>query len=88
MMSTFLDKLRLKEQADEDLYFAKIDRELIADLHRKSLEKVADADSKKARKLAGAYAKDLHKLADKHLKDHEALSKSYMKLLKKILKKE
>lgn len=32
-MSDFPDKLRLKEQADEDQYFARRDRELIAALH-------------------------------------------------------
>jgi hypothetical protein len=32
-MSNFVDKLRLKEQADEDQYFARRDRELIARLH-------------------------------------------------------
>jgi len=32
-MSDFVDKLRLKEQADEDQYFARRDRELIAALH-------------------------------------------------------
>jgi hypothetical protein len=28
-MSGFIDKLKLKEQADEDLYFARRDRELL-----------------------------------------------------------
>ena len=31
-MSNFPDRLRLKEQAEEDLYFARRDRELIAAL--------------------------------------------------------
>jgi hypothetical protein len=35
-MSNFIDKLRLKERAEEDIYFAKRDRELIAALHRTS----------------------------------------------------
>lgn len=33
-MSKFVEKLRLKERAEEDLYFAKRDAELIAALHR------------------------------------------------------
>ncbi len=40
-MSDFVDKLRLKEQADEDQYFARRDRELIAAL-RKRRERPAD----------------------------------------------
>jgi hypothetical protein len=41
-MSDFVDKLRLKESAEEDLYFARQDRELIEVLHRERLAK-ADA---------------------------------------------
>ena len=33
-MTNFPDKLRLKERAEEDIYFARRDRELIAALHR------------------------------------------------------
>ena len=33
-MTTFVDKLRLAERAEEDIYFARIDRELIAALHQ------------------------------------------------------
>jgi hypothetical protein len=33
-MTNLVEKLRLAEQAAEDIYFAKIDRELIAELHR------------------------------------------------------
>ncbi len=32
-MSDFNDKLRLKEKAEEDMYFARRDRELIRQLH-------------------------------------------------------
>ncbi|MEA3275667.1 MAG: putative molybdenum carrier protein [Pseudomonadota bacterium] len=34
-MSDFSDKLKLKEQAEEDIYFARRDRELIEALHRR-----------------------------------------------------
>jgi len=40
-LSDFSEKLRLKEKAEEDLYFARRDRELIAALHRRS--RVLDA---------------------------------------------
>ena len=34
-MSDFVEKLRLAEKAAEDIYFAKVNRELIEDLHRR-----------------------------------------------------
>jgi len=34
-VSDFVEKLRLKEMADENLYFARRDRELIADMHQR-----------------------------------------------------
>ena len=34
-MTTFVDKLKLAERAEEDIYFARIDRKLIAALHRR-----------------------------------------------------
>lgn len=43
-MTTFVDKLRLAERAEEDIYFARIDRELIAALHQQR-ESLADGVS-------------------------------------------
>jgi len=40
-MPDFIDKLRLKEQADEDQYFARRDRELIDALHARRGQRVA-----------------------------------------------
>ena len=40
-MSNFVDKIHLKELAEEDLYFAKHDRELIRALQKKQLGKLA-----------------------------------------------
>ena len=34
-MSDFVEQLRLAEKAAEDIYFAKVDRELIESLHRR-----------------------------------------------------
>jgi hypothetical protein len=34
-MSDFVEKLRLAEKAAEDIYFAKVDRELIESLHKR-----------------------------------------------------
>ena len=34
-MGDFIDKLRLAEKAAEDIYFAKVNRELIESLHKR-----------------------------------------------------
>ncbi len=48
-MTDFVETMRLAEKAQEDIYFAKINRELIAELHRKAeAEKVAAAAAGKA----------------------------------------
>jgi len=36
-MTNLVDQLRLAERAKEDIYFAKLDRELIEALHQKAL---------------------------------------------------
>ena len=45
-MTNFVDQLRLAEQAKEDIYFARIDRELIDALHQRRLFEDADAAEK------------------------------------------
>ena len=45
-MSDFVEQLRLAEKAAEDIYFAKIDRELIEALHKRmQAEKNSDQPS-------------------------------------------
>ena len=53
-MSDFIDKLKLAEQAAEDIYFAKVNRELIEALHRKqaNADKTAGAKTPAARRQA------------------------------------
>lgn len=44
-MTNFVDQLRLAERAKEDIYFARIDRELIDALHEhERLNRLAPAD--------------------------------------------
>ena len=48
-MSDFVDKLKLAEKAAEDIYFAKVNRELIDALHeRMQAENDADQDKQAA----------------------------------------
>ena len=48
-MPDFPDKLRLKEQAEEDIYFAKRDKERIKALRKKRLAEQPDDDDKDAK---------------------------------------
>ncbi len=50
-MTDFVETMRLAEKAQEDIYFAKINRELIAELHRKAeAEKLAVAAAEQSAK--------------------------------------
>jgi hypothetical protein len=51
-MSNFPEKLRLKALAEEDIYFAKRDRELIKALHERKLAKHLKLEEKKKKKKA------------------------------------
>jgi len=49
-VADFVETMRLAEKAQEDIYFAKINRELIAELHRLAeAEQAAAAAEKSAR---------------------------------------
>ncbi len=45
-MNSFAAKLRLKEMAEEDIYFARLDQELIAALRQKKREQEAVLSAK------------------------------------------
>jgi len=45
-MNSFAAKLRLKGMAEEDIYFAKLDQELIAALRQKKRQQESDETSK------------------------------------------
>jgi hypothetical protein len=85
-MTDFPEKLRLKALAEEDIYFAKRDRELIKALHERKLAKHlklgAKNKKKKAQaledKYAAATAANGHKL--------RKLGKCYRSLINKALK--
>ncbi|MCG6860393.1 MAG: hypothetical protein LJE70_03795 [Chromatiaceae bacterium] len=55
-MSDIVSKLRLKEMAEEDIYFAKQDIELIEALHKKKLVRLAKCNGGEKRR-----AKDFEK---------------------------
>jgi hypothetical protein len=79
MSRDFPETMRLKEQADEDIYFAKLDRELIERMHREALERFESLGHGEAERLAGEYREELERLARNHRSDHERLHGRYWK---------
>jgi len=61
-MTGFPEKLRLKEMAEEDIYFAKRDRELIEALRQKRLKEHVRCPSEDNRDRAKAYEKKFRKI--------------------------
>ena len=84
-MADFIDKLSLKGMAEEDIYFAKRDRELIEALHKKQLRKVVQCDNDSAKKLSKAYEKRFEKIADKHKRKPKRLARACKNLVDEIL---
>jgi hypothetical protein len=82
-----VEKLSLKGMADEDIYFAKRDRELIEALHCRKLGQQAGCDSPEKEKKARAYEQRFHDITRKHEGRPKRLLKAYRKLLKKIKEK-
>lgn len=82
-MNDFVDKLRLKESAEEDVYFAKQDIELIKALHKKKLAKLAKCGGEK-KKRAQSFEQRFEGISDKHRKKRHKLLRSYRALLDEI----
>lgn len=84
-MADFTTKIALKEMAEEDIYFAKRDRELIDALHRKRLLDVMKC-AKAKKKSAEKFEKQFKEVTDRHKKNPKRLGKAYRKLLSTIRK--
>ena len=84
-MSHFVDKLNLKEMAEEDIYFAKRDRELIEALHKKKLKKVVQCEKDDDKVLARHYEKRFEKITDKHKGKPRRLARACKVLIDEIL---
>jgi hypothetical protein len=83
-MGDFLDKLRLKGMADEDLYFAKKDKELIRALRKKKLAKLAQCEIPDSKKHAETFEKRFEKITEKHKKRPRKLLRRYRELIDDI----
>lgn len=86
-MSDFVDKLNLKEMAEEDIYFAKRDRELIEALHKKKLQKVVKCETDDKKGLVKQYEKRFDKISDKHMRKPKRLARACKELVDEILRR-
>ena len=71
-MRDIAEKLKLKGLAEEDIYFARRDRELIEALRRKKLEEHAKCTNKKGVDKAAAYQEEFDEITRKHSKKTQA----------------
>jgi hypothetical protein len=81
-MTKLPEKLRLRALAEEDIYFAKRDRELIKALHERKLAKHLSVDSRKAKTLQKEYAE----VTEAHRDRPKKLAKNYRRLIRKAWK--
>jgi hypothetical protein len=84
-MTDFVDKLRLKGKSEEDIFFAKRDRELLEALHAKRLHKVVECEDDAKRKVANAYEKRFKKLTKKHKAKPKKLARACKELIAEIM---
>lgn len=83
-MSDIVEKLKLKGMAEEDVYFAKRDRELIEALRKKKFARQARCKNKKGEDRTAAYQQTFDKITRKHRKKPKRLLKGYRKLIDNI----
>ena len=84
-MNDFATKLRLKEMAEEDIYFARRDRELIKAMHERRLAAHLQLDEDKKKKAA-LLERKLATANAKHHRDPWKLGERYRSLIKKAWK--
>jgi hypothetical protein len=85
-MSDFVDKLRLKEAAEEDLYFAEQDLKLIRALHEKKLSRVAKRRVGKDMGKADVFPERCEEIPQTHKKKPRSLLRACRRLLDDIRK--
>jgi hypothetical protein len=84
-MSKFVETLRLKELAEEDIYFAKRDQELIRALHKKRLAEAVAAATRTDVKLARTFEKRYRKVNRACRKEPLMLIRALRRLVDRIL---
>jgi len=87
LMSDFIGKLKVKEKAEEDIYFAKVDRELIEALHKKRLHKVVKCEDDAEKKIAKEYEQRFEKITKKNKKKPKRLLRACKELIAEIMER-
>lgn len=85
-MTDFATKLRLKEMAEEDIYFARRDRELIKAMHERKLAAHLQLDKEKEKKRAAQLERKLATADAKHHREPWKLGERYRSLIRKAWK--
>jgi len=83
-MTDLVEKLRIKGGAEEDVYFAKRDVELIEALREKRLASLAKCRDAGEKDQAEAFQKRFEKISTKHKKKPHKLLRRYRDLLDDI----
>lgn len=82
---TIVEKLRLHEMAEEDLYFARRDLELLEALHRKELRSLATCgEDEETAARAQHFENRFAEITETHGDDHGPLFAAYRGLLDEI----
>ena len=85
-MTDLPDKLRLKAMAEEDIYFAKRDRELIRAMHERKLAQHLKIEKKKKKREAEVLEDRYATATVRHWHKLERLRRCYQGLIDKALK--
>lgn len=84
-MTNIVEKLRLHEMAEEDVWFARHDLELLDALHRKQLRQLADCgDDATAARQAQDFEERFAEITETHADSHGHLVAAYRGLLADI----
>ncbi len=84
-MTDLFNKLPLKELAEENIYFAKRERELITAMHEKRLAEIVGRSSEEHKGQARTYETKFEELAHIHMDTPRKLARAYKDLLDEVL---
>lgn len=83
-MTNVVEQFRLKEMAEEDVYFARRDLELIDALHRRELRSLAQCATDDEEARAEAFEDRFAELHEEHKHARGSLLRAYRTLLDEI----
>lgn len=84
-MTKFVEKLKMKERAEEDRYFAERDRELIKAMRKKKLAKTLEIENEDHKAAARMFEREFDHVSDVYRDKPKKRLKAYRRLLNSIL---